>query len=255
MTQVRAAGRDPAARPASSSSRRRPSSPRRCATQGYEACRRPSRATSRSSGSSRCATSSGRLVYALPGAADLDRLERARPRRCAAGRSRIDADRQPARRSTTPPGFATRSRDAIDERRPRATSPARSPATNTILVAARDGVTGAELARRSSRHHLEGDSMSSHRGARLLGRARHVLRDRLAEGGLRLRRGRRRARRRRPGRPTSSRRSSAATRPARRRRPRRPQRGVRGRAGREGAASRTRSTRASTRSSPRSRGR
>ena len=46
--------------------------------------------------------------------------------------------------------------------------------------------------------------------ARLLRRARHELRDRVAEGGLRLRRGRRRARRRRPGVRLRRRRSRAA---------------------------------------------
>ena len=50
--------------------------------------------------------------------------------------------------------------------------------------------------------------------ARLLRRARHQLRDLVAQGGLRLRRGRRRARRRRPGRRLRAARSRAATRPA-----------------------------------------
>ena len=78
----------------------------------------------------------GRLVYALPGAADLRRRDAARRRAAALG-ARADADRPAAR----DPDAArlrgrARRRDRRGARSPR--SPARSPATNTIFVAARE---------------------------------------------------------------------------------------------------------------------
>jgi transcriptional regulator of arginine metabolism len=96
----------------------------------------------------------GRLVYAVPGAADLDRLSEltAALRRWSGSVS-----------STgnivvvkTPPGYAQALARAIDE--------AQLPdvcgtvaGDDTIFVAAREGVSGAELADHF-RHHLEGDT-------------------------------------------------------------------------------------------------
>ena len=154
--------------------------------------------------------------------------------------------------STTPPGYANALARAIDARAACPTSPARSPAT-TRSSSPPARASGRRARRRAApppgRRH-----MTRNRRARLLGRARHELRDRVAEGGLRLRRGRRRARRRRPGRglragvrarharqaPTTSSCSTARTSSPTSRWRRR--------------CSRTRSTRASTRSSRRSRG-
>jgi transcriptional regulator of arginine metabolism len=96
----------------------------------------------------------GRLVYALPGQADLDRLSAltAALRRWtislnATGNLVV---------VTTPAGHASPLAQAIDE--------AHHPdvagtiaGENTIFVAAREGVTGAQLAE-ELRHHLEGDT-------------------------------------------------------------------------------------------------
>jgi transcriptional regulator of arginine metabolism len=96
----------------------------------------------------------GRLVYALPGAADLDRLSEltAALRRWAVT---LDATGNLAV-VRTPPGAANALARAIDE--------ARLPdvvgtvaGDDTIFVASRNGLTGAELAD-ELRHHLEGDT-------------------------------------------------------------------------------------------------
>ncbi len=98
--------------------------------------------------------SNGRLVYSLPGAADLDRLNALTT---AFSRWAVSID------STgnlvvikTPPGYATPLADAID-----AAGLADVVGTiageNTVFVAARDGITGAELAA-ELQHHLEGDT-------------------------------------------------------------------------------------------------
>ena len=96
----------------------------------------------------------GRLVYALPGAADLDRLSElaAAMRRWAvsvAATGNLVVVR-------TPPGYASPLARAIDE--------AQLPdvcgsvaGDDTIFVAAREGVAGGELADHL-RHHLEGDT-------------------------------------------------------------------------------------------------
>ena len=97
---------------------------------------------------------SGRLVYALPGGADLDRLSEL-----------TSAFRRWALSLTasgnllviqTPPGHANALAQAVDQ--------ARLPdvlgtiaGDNTIMVIAREGVTGAAL-EREFRHHLEGDT-------------------------------------------------------------------------------------------------
>ncbi len=96
----------------------------------------------------------GRLVYAVPGAADLDRLNElttALRRWCvdlvAAG---------PLVVLRTPPGHANALARAIDE----AALPdvaGTVAGDDTIFVAPRDGLTGAELAD-ELRHHLEGDT-------------------------------------------------------------------------------------------------
>ena len=96
----------------------------------------------------------GRLVYALPGAADLDRLSelttalrRWTSSMTAANGLVVDQ---------TPRGYATPLADALD-----ASGLGDVAGTvageNTIFVAPRDGVTGAEL-EELLRHHLEGDT-------------------------------------------------------------------------------------------------
>jgi transcriptional regulator of arginine metabolism len=96
----------------------------------------------------------GRLVYALPGAADLDRLNElsAALRRWAIT---LDATGNLAV-VKTPPGYANALARAIDE----ASLPdvvGTVAGDDTIFVAARDGISGAELAD-ALRHHLEGET-------------------------------------------------------------------------------------------------
>ena len=96
----------------------------------------------------------GRLVYALPGAADLDRLSEltAAFRRWAVG----IASAGNLVVIQTPRGYAAPLADAIDA----AGMPdvvGTIAGENTIFVAARDGSTGAELAEQLQ-HHLEGDT-------------------------------------------------------------------------------------------------
>jgi transcriptional regulator of arginine metabolism len=96
----------------------------------------------------------GRLVYALPGADDLSRLSE-----LTAAMRRWAVSLTPSGNLvviTTPAGFAAALADAIDA--------ARVPdgagtvaGENTIFVAARDGVSGADLAAELT-HHLEGDT-------------------------------------------------------------------------------------------------
>jgi len=94
----------------------------------------------------------GRLVYALPGADDLDRLSE-----LTAALRRWVLSFEPAGNLLvvrTPAGFASPLAEALDH-----VGPAEIAGTiageNTVFVAARDGVTGAELAE-TFRHHLEG---------------------------------------------------------------------------------------------------
>lgn len=94
----------------------------------------------------------GRLVYALPGADDLDRLNEltAALRRWALGvtpSGNLVVVRTPA-------GFASPLAEAIDQARLGDVA-GTIAGENTIFVAARDGVTGVELATVLS-HHLEG---------------------------------------------------------------------------------------------------
>jgi transcriptional regulator of arginine metabolism len=96
----------------------------------------------------------GRLVYALPGAADLERLGELTSalRRWALGLT-------PTGNLVvvqTPSGFANALAEAIDV----AALPdvaGTLAGDNTIFIAARDGLTGAELAEELS-HHLQGDT-------------------------------------------------------------------------------------------------
>ncbi len=96
----------------------------------------------------------GRLVYALPGAADLRRLSEltAALRRWTLGVT-TSANLVIVR---TPPGCANALAQAIDDARlPEVAGTVAGD--NTILVAAREGMAGAELAA-ELRHHLEGDT-------------------------------------------------------------------------------------------------
>jgi transcriptional regulator of arginine metabolism len=93
----------------------------------------------------------GRLVYAVPGAADLRRLEE-----LTSALRRWLGVMNPAGQLlvvTTPRGFAAALADAIDA----AALPEVAgtiAGENTVFVAARDGFTGADLAE-ELRHHLE----------------------------------------------------------------------------------------------------
>ena len=96
----------------------------------------------------------GRLVYALPGAADLDRLSE-----LTAALRRWTQSLQAANDLViirTPRGYATPLADAIDE----AALPdvaGTVAGENTILVAPRNGLRGVDL-EELLRHHLEGDT-------------------------------------------------------------------------------------------------
>ena len=96
----------------------------------------------------------GRLVYALPGAADLDRLSE-----LAAALRRWTTGLEPTGNLVvlrTPPGHANALALAFDE----AALPEIAgciAGDDTIFLAAREGMTGAELAEQL-RHHLDGDT-------------------------------------------------------------------------------------------------
>jgi transcriptional regulator of arginine metabolism len=96
----------------------------------------------------------GRLAYALPGAADLDRLSELTSalRRWTTG---LESSGNLAILKT-PPGFANALARALDD----AALPEVAGCVagdDTIFLAAREGTTGAELAQ-ELRHHLEGDT-------------------------------------------------------------------------------------------------
>ena len=96
----------------------------------------------------------GRLVYALPGAEDLDRLSE-----LSAALRRWVLSFEPAGNLLvvrTPAGFASPLAEVLDRAGP-AEVAGTIAGENTVFVAARDGVTGAELAE-TFRHHLEGDA-------------------------------------------------------------------------------------------------
>jgi transcriptional regulator of arginine metabolism len=95
----------------------------------------------------------GRLVYALPGADDLDRLNE-----LVTSLRRWVVSLEPSNALLvikTVSGYAAPLADAIDAAA--ADVAGTIAGENTIFVAARDGHTGAELAEQF-RHHLEGDT-------------------------------------------------------------------------------------------------
>ncbi len=96
----------------------------------------------------------GRLVYAHPGAGDLDRLSE-----LTAALRRFALALVPTGNLLviqTPPGHANALAQAIDQARvPEVLGTVAGD--NTIMVIARDGVTGATL-EQQLRHHLEGDT-------------------------------------------------------------------------------------------------
>jgi transcriptional regulator of arginine metabolism len=96
----------------------------------------------------------GRLVYALPGADDLDRLSE-----LTGALRRWVLSFEPSGSLLvvrTPAGFASPLAEALDLAGP-ADVAGTIAGENTVFVAAREGVTGAELAD-TFRHYLEGDS-------------------------------------------------------------------------------------------------
>jgi transcriptional regulator of arginine metabolism len=96
----------------------------------------------------------GRLVYKLPGADDLTRLSELT---AALRGSTLSLEATGSLVVLkTPPGYASGLAKAIDEARlPDAAGTVAGD--DTIFVAAREGITGAELAD-ELRHHLEGDT-------------------------------------------------------------------------------------------------
>jgi len=96
----------------------------------------------------------GRLVYALPGADDLDRLEGL----SAALRRWVSGMRAAGQLLvlTTPNGFAVPLADAIDNAALEEVA-GTIAGENTVFVAARDGMTGAEL-EEQFRHAVDGDA-------------------------------------------------------------------------------------------------
>ena len=98
--------------------------------------------------------SDGRLVYALPGAADLHRLSE-----LTAALKRWTTSLEATGSLVviqTPRGYATPLADAIDAGG-LADVAGTIAGENTVFVAAREGISGAELAEHL-RHHLEGDT-------------------------------------------------------------------------------------------------
>lgn len=96
----------------------------------------------------------GRLVYALPGAADLDRANE-----LAAAMRRWALTLVPTGNLvvvTTPPGFAQPLGRAIDAAA-LADVAGCVAGDDTVFVAAREGISGADLAEQL-RHHLEGET-------------------------------------------------------------------------------------------------
>ncbi|MDX6513727.1 MAG: transcriptional regulator of arginine metabolism, partial [Gaiellaceae bacterium] len=96
----------------------------------------------------------GRLVYALPGADDLDRMGE-----LSAALRRWVLSFEPSGQllvARTPPGFASPLAEVLDRLGP-ADIAGTVAGENTVFVAARDGHTGAELAE-LFRHHLEGET-------------------------------------------------------------------------------------------------
>jgi transcriptional regulator of arginine metabolism len=96
----------------------------------------------------------GRLVYALPGSTDLDRLS-ALTSALKRWAMSLDASGN-LLVIQTPPGHANALAQAIDQARlPEVLGTVAGD--NTIMVIAREGVTGAAI-EQQLRHHLEGDT-------------------------------------------------------------------------------------------------
>jgi transcriptional regulator of arginine metabolism len=96
----------------------------------------------------------GRLVYALPGSTDLDRLS-ALTSALKRWAMSLDASGN-LLVVQTPPGHANALAQAIDQARlPEVLGTVAGD--NTIMVIAREGVTGAAI-EQQLRHHLEGDT-------------------------------------------------------------------------------------------------
>ena len=96
----------------------------------------------------------GRLIYALPGAAELTRLSE-----LTAALRRWVLQLAPTGNLVvvqTPPGYASPLAQAIDEARLGDVA-GTIAGENTIFIAAREGLSGAELAA-DLRHHLEGET-------------------------------------------------------------------------------------------------
>ena len=96
----------------------------------------------------------GKLVYALPGAADLRRIEELATAMRRWATAMTSAGQLLV--ITTPNGLAAPLADAIDEAGP-ADVAGTVAGENTIFVAARDGMTGADL-EEQFRHHLGRES-------------------------------------------------------------------------------------------------
>ncbi len=96
----------------------------------------------------------GRLVYAMPGAGGLDRLDQLTSalRRWVSGMKHAGQLLVVA----TPAGFAAPLADAIDQAALEEVA-GTIAGENTVFVAARDGMTGAGL-EEQFRHHLEGNT-------------------------------------------------------------------------------------------------
>jgi transcriptional regulator of arginine metabolism len=95
----------------------------------------------------------GRLVYALPGAGDLDRLDQ-----LASALRRWVSGMKPAGQMlviATPAGFAAPLADAIDNAALEEVA-GTIAGENTVFVAARDGSSGSELEQQF--RHLEGEA-------------------------------------------------------------------------------------------------
>jgi transcriptional regulator of arginine metabolism len=96
----------------------------------------------------------GRLVYALPGAEDLDRQNELTT---AVRRWVLSLESTgPLLIVRTPAGFASPLAEAIDRAGP-ADVAGTIAGENTVFVAAREGIAGGELAE-TFRHYLEGDT-------------------------------------------------------------------------------------------------
>jgi transcriptional regulator of arginine metabolism len=96
----------------------------------------------------------GRLVYALPGSEDLDRLSELTTALRRWALALVPSGNLVV--IETPPGCASPLAEAIDRARPHDVV-GTIAGENTIFVAAREGLAGAELAAELS-HHLEGDT-------------------------------------------------------------------------------------------------